>query len=75
MKSAAVEGVFGIVESHAAPALLRLEQEGVVCDIDRGTISLFLAYLAARTPAALGEGERVGQEHSRGDGRPLADPL
>ena len=76
VKSAAVEGVFGMVESHAAPALLRLEQEGAVSDIDRGTISLFLAYLVARTPAAREEAERVSQEaFARMMAAHVADPM
>src|SRR5436309_4409473 len=57
-----LEGIFGMAEDDAAPALLRLEEDGSLLDQDRASISLFLAYLWCRTPSARKQGERIGEE-------------
>ena len=65
-KSNVVEGMFAIVERAAAPALLRLEADGEVDEIDRATISMFLAFQWARTPTARKRAERVGEDLNNG---------
>jgi hypothetical protein len=65
-KSSALEGLFAVVEDAAAPALQRLEEEGDVDEIDRATISMFLAFLWARTPAARERAEKLSQEVAAG---------
>jgi len=60
--SSVIEGIFGMVEDDAAPALARLEQGSVLSDVDRASIALFLAYLWARTPAARKGAELVGEQ-------------
>lgn len=65
-KSSALEGLFAVVEDAAAPALKRLEQDGDVDEIDRATISMFLAFLWARTPAARERAEKLSQEVAAG---------
>jgi hypothetical protein len=61
-KSSVVEGIFAMVEEEAAPALLRLEEDGEVSDHERAAIALFLSYLWARTPAARKRAEAIGEE-------------
>jgi hypothetical protein len=61
-KSSVVEGIFAMAEQEAAPALLRLEEGGKISDHERAAISLFLAYLWARTPAARKRAEAIGAE-------------
>jgi hypothetical protein len=48
-----VEGFLSVVESHAAPALIRLlERPEALQAADRATLSFFFALLDARTPGA-----------------------
>jgi len=61
-KSSVVEGIFAMAEEEAAPALLRVEEDGEVSDHERAAIALFLSYLWARTPAARKSAEAVGEE-------------
>jgi len=61
-RSSVLEGIFGMAEDDAAPALLRLEENGKLSDHDRASISLFLAYLWCRTPSARKQAERIGEE-------------
>jgi hypothetical protein len=61
-KSSVVEGIFAMAEEEAAPALLRLEEDGEVSDHERAAIALFLSYLWARTPAARKRAEAIGEE-------------
>ncbi|HEY0317668.1 MAG TPA: DUF4238 domain-containing protein [Solirubrobacterales bacterium] len=61
-KSSVIEGIFGLAETDAAPALLRLEEDGEISDHDRAAIALFLAYLWARTPGAREHAESIGEE-------------
>jgi hypothetical protein len=61
-KSSVVEGIFAMVEEEAAPALLRLEEDGEASDHERAAIALFLAYLWARTPVARKRAEAIGEE-------------
>jgi len=61
-ESAVIEGIFGMVEDDAAPALQRLEETERLSDFDRASIATFLAYLWARTPAARKGAERIGEE-------------
>jgi Protein of unknown function (DUF4238) len=65
-KSSVVEGIFGMVENHAAPALKRLEETGEVTDVDRAAIAMFLAYLWQRTPAARERAGKLAQETAAG---------
>jgi hypothetical protein len=60
--SSVIEGIFGMAENDAAPALARLECDSVLSDVDRASIALFLAYLWARTPAARKGAELVGEQ-------------
>jgi hypothetical protein len=55
-----VEAYFSLVESHAAPALLRMDESGELPDLDRATISFFLSLLWARTPGARSTTEDLG---------------
>src|SRR5436853_3277295 len=55
-----VEAYFSLVESHAAPALLRMDETGELSDIDRATIAFFLSLLWARTPGARSATEQLG---------------
>jgi hypothetical protein len=55
-----VEAYFSLVESHAAPALLRMDESGELSDADRATISFFLSLLWARTPGARSTTEKLG---------------
>jgi hypothetical protein len=57
-----LEAYFGLVESHAARALRRLEKTGELLHPDRATLALFLAMLWARTPSAREQGEALSQE-------------
>jgi Protein of unknown function (DUF4238) len=57
-----VEAYFGIIENHAARALRRMEDSGELTDVDRATISIFLAMLWIRTPSAREQGEALSQE-------------
>lgn len=61
-KSTEIEGYFAMVESHAAPALRRMDETGLLSDEDRATISFFLSLLWARTPAARAIGEELSQQ-------------
>jgi Protein of unknown function (DUF4238) len=65
-KSSVVEGIFGMAETHAAPALQRLEDDGEIDDVDRATISLFLAHLWTRTPAVRRLAEKLAEETAAG---------
>jgi Protein of unknown function (DUF4238) len=65
-KSSVVEGILGMVENHAAPALKRLEETGEVTDVDRATIAMFLAYLWSRTPATRERAEKLAQDTAAG---------
>lgn len=57
-----IEGVFGMAEDDAAPALLRLEETGDLTDHDRASVATFLAYQWSRTPTARRRGERAGED-------------
>lgn len=53
VKSNVIEGLFALVEDHAAPALRRfLDAPSALTDPDRATISMFVALQTMRTPAA-----------------------
>lgn len=56
-----IEGVFGMAEDDAAPALLRLEETGDLTDHDRASVATFLAYQWSRTPTARRR-ERAGED-------------
>ena len=65
-KSSIIEGLFAVVERAAALALLRLEEDGEVDEVDRATISMYLAYQWVRTPAARERGEKIGEAANNG---------
>lgn len=65
-KSNDIEAIFAMVESHAAPALQRLEDFGEVSEVDRATIAYFLAILWARTPAAREQAEALRRDTAAG---------
>lgn len=65
-KSSVIEGLFAIVENPAAAALKRLEEKGDVDEVDRATISMFLAFLWARTPAARERAEKIARDFAAG---------
>ena len=64
-KSNVVEAYCSLVESHAAPALRKLDETSEVTDIDRATIAFFLSLLWARTPGARANAERLKQDSSK----------
>lgn len=64
-KSSVVEAYFSLVESHAAPALRKLDETGDVSDPDRATIAFFMSLLWARTPGTRANAERTRQDASK----------
>jgi len=65
-KSSMLEGLFAVIETHAAPALTRLEEDGEIDEIDRATIAMLLAFQWGRTPAARERAEKFGEEVATG---------